>query len=66
MHGFCRDGKAGFGRMFPLQWRNMDSPIVASAGIGKGEEFLPVAGLEEDGFSSRCGHASNSGGGCGV
>lgn len=47
MHGFSRDGKAGFGIMFPLRWRNMDSSIVASAGIGKGEEFLPVAGVKE-------------------
>jgi hypothetical protein len=47
MHGFSRDGKAGFGRIFPLRRRKRDLPIVASAGIGKGEEFPAVAGLEE-------------------
>ena len=48
MHGFYRDGKARFGRIFPPCRPRPGLPIVASAGIGNRENPLAVAGLQED------------------
>jgi len=48
MHGFYRDGKARFGRIFPPCRPRLELPVVPDEELGNRKDPLSVAFLEED------------------